>query len=287
MNYKEIVDLIKNTCEEHYFINQVGYGNLSDLNTPEDEEPPLYPYAFLNPVSISQSNNTGSLSLNLIIMTQTYENETSELTEQSNCVRYINDVISHINMNLVNPDVEFVTPFTITPFKERFSDDVVGATANITINFSSLFNDCDSAFLRPPNSFSITGFTNNDNTSVDDREFNGTWRRIDNNLVIDTNSSTYLCYEDATILTYKQDGTDNLIISASITTPIAILGKPNTPYDGCNSPYGGLNIGLFVNVTIGIGSVNWNRYNGQYFLKEGTYNIYNANQDILTIKYID
>jgi hypothetical protein len=286
MNYKEIVDLIKNTCEEHYFINQVGYGNLSDLNTPEDEEPPLYPYAFLNPVSISQSNNTGSLSLNLIIMTQTYENETSELTEQSNCVRYINDVISHINMNLVNPDVEFVTPFTITPFKERFSDDVVGATANITINFSSLFNDCDSAFLRPPNSFSITGFTF-DGGGIDDREFNGTWRRIDTNLVVDANLSTYLCYEDATILTYKQDGTDNLIISASMTTPIAILAKPIIPYDGCNSTYGGLNVGLFVNVTIGSGSVNWNRYNGQYFLKEGTYNIYNAQQDIVTIKYID
>ena len=146
MNYKEIVDLIKNTCEEHYFINQVGYGNLSDLNTPEDEEPPLYPYAFINPVSISQSNNTGSLSVNLIMMTQTYENETNELIQQSNCIKYINDVIAHINMNLDNPDVEFVTPFTITPFKERFSDDVVGATANITINFSSLFNDCTSPY---------------------------------------------------------------------------------------------------------------------------------------------
>jgi len=286
MKYKEIVDLIKNTCEEHYFINQVGYGNLSDLNTPEDEEPPLYPYAFINPVSISQSNNIGSLSINLIMMTQTYENETSELTQQSNCIKYINDVISHINMNLVNPDVEFVTPFTITPFKERFSDDVVGATANITINFSSLFNDCDSAFLRPPNSFSITGFTN-DGGGIDDTQFNGTWRRIDTNLVLDAGLSTYLCYEDATILTYKQDGTDNLIVSANIDTPIAILGNPIIAYDGCNSTYGGFNVGLFANVTIGSNSKNWLKYNGQYFLKEGTYNILNSQQDIVTIKYID
>ena len=283
MNYKEIIDLIKNTCEEHYFINQVGYGNLSDLNTPEDEEPPVYPYAFINPVSLNQTNNTSSLSINLIIMTQTYENISSELIEQSNCIKYINDIISRININLVNPQVEFLTPFTITPFKERFSDDVVGATANITINYSSLFNDCDSPFLRPPNSFSITGLTN-DGGGIDDTQFNGVWRRLDNNLLVAAPATKYICYQDTPIITYKQDKTDNLIISATLSNPILLLGNPIIPYAGCNSNYGGFNVGLFANASA---SSNYNKYDGQYFFKEGTYNINNAQQDIVTITYID
>ena len=146
MNYKEIIDLINDTCIDHFFINQVGYGNISDLNTPDDEEPPLYPYAFLNPVSISQGDKTGTFSGNLIVMTQTYDKEVDELTQQSNCIKYLTDIISKINMNLTNPLVEFNTPFTITPFKEKFTDDVVGATANISITYPSLFDDCNSPY---------------------------------------------------------------------------------------------------------------------------------------------
>ena len=142
MNYIEVIDLIERTCINNYFVNQVGYGNLSDLNTPEDEEPPLYPYAFINPVSISHNGITGTLSVNLIVMTQAYDTTTDELMHQSNCTEYLLQVISHINMNLDNPDIEIITPFTITPFKERFSDDVVGATANISIVYPSLLNDC-------------------------------------------------------------------------------------------------------------------------------------------------
>jgi len=142
MNYIELIDLIKDTCINNYFINQVGYGNLSDLNTPEDEEPPLYPYAFINPVSISHNGSTGTLSVNLIVMTQTYETETDELQHQSNCIENILQIISHVNMNLTNPLNEVITPFSITPFKERFSDDVVGATANLSIVYPSPLNDC-------------------------------------------------------------------------------------------------------------------------------------------------
>jgi hypothetical protein len=45
-------------------------------------------------------------------------------------------------MNLTNPLNEVITPFSITPFKERFSDDVVGATANLSIVYPSPLNDC-------------------------------------------------------------------------------------------------------------------------------------------------
>lgn len=142
MKYKEIIDVIEEIVDGHVNVNQWGYGNISDINTPEDEEPPQYPYIFLNPVSINQDERMATLSANLICMTQTYETSSDELLQQSNCIEYLREVISHINMNLDNPQVEFVLPVTFTPFKERFSDNVVGATATINITYPAPLDDC-------------------------------------------------------------------------------------------------------------------------------------------------
>ena len=70
MTYKEIVDLIKDTCNDNYFINDFSYGNISDINTPDDQQPVNYPYAFLNPVSLTQNEQFATLTANLIVMTQ-------------------------------------------------------------------------------------------------------------------------------------------------------------------------------------------------------------------------
>ena len=161
MTYKEIIDLIKTTCLNNYFINEFSYGNISDINTPEDEEPVNYPYAFLNPVSISQDEQQATLSANLIVMTQTYESQTDELLQQSNCINYLNQIISHIQMNLDNPLVTFNTPFTITPFKERFSDNVVGGTASISISFPLGFDDCDTPYSGVCDEYKVICNVNN------------------------------------------------------------------------------------------------------------------------------
>jgi hypothetical protein len=159
MTYKEIVDLIKDTCNDNYFINDFSYGNISDINTPDDQQPVNYPYAFLNPVSLTQNEQFATLTANLIVMTQTYESLNEEVLQQSNCINYLNQIIGRLKMNLDNPLVDFNFPVTITPFKERFSDDVVGATANLSITFPYGFDDCDSPFNRAPQGFVITGFT--------------------------------------------------------------------------------------------------------------------------------
>lgn len=142
MKYKEIIDLIKDISEGHILVNEFSFGNISDINTPEDEKPPQYPYVFLNPVSISQGLRTATFSANLIVMTQTYDTADDILLQQSNMSEILLNIISNVNMNLKEPQVEFITPFTITPFKERFSDDVVGATANISITYPSPLDDC-------------------------------------------------------------------------------------------------------------------------------------------------
>jgi hypothetical protein len=146
MKYKEIVDIIKNTCLNNFFINEFSYGNISDINTPDDEEPVNYPYAFLNPINITNDGVTSTFNANLIIMTQTYDTLDEELQQQSNCINYLEQIIGKINKNLDNPQVEFITPFSVTPFKERFSDNVVGATAGIAIQYPSNITDCDTPY---------------------------------------------------------------------------------------------------------------------------------------------
>lgn len=161
MKYKEIVDIIKNTCLDNFFINEFSYGNISDINTPDDEEPVNYPYAFLNPINVTNDGITSTFNANLIIMTQTYDTLDEELEQQSNCINYLEQIIGKINKNLDNPQVEFLTPFSVTPFKERFSDNVVGATASIAIQYPSNITDCDTPYAGECDLYQTACYTNN------------------------------------------------------------------------------------------------------------------------------
>ena len=142
MNYKNIIDIIETICDNHYFINEFGYGDISDISTPDDDKAPDYPYVFVNPVNVAMGDKTTTFNFNLICMTQAYDTQTDTIQQQSNCMVYVKDIISSVNMTLDNPLIEFVEPYNITPFKERFSDDVVGATANITIEFANVLDNC-------------------------------------------------------------------------------------------------------------------------------------------------
>jgi len=285
MKYREIVDLIKTTCLDNYFINEFSYGNISDINTPDDEEPVNYPYAFLNPINITNDGLTSTFSANLIVMTQTYETLDEELTQQSNCINYLEQIISHINMNLDNPLVEFVTPFSITPFKERFSDNVVGATAAISIQYPSNINDCDTPYLRIPKSFTIQGFT--DDPSFDDRVFNGLWELHEPQFRLGIGPNEYICTTTPYIVTYKHTGGEYYIVSADDDSAFFILGEAREPFNGCGSLYNGMNIGILGNPAASEEVGSWfNEINGQYVLREGSFEVSNNQRDTITVTYV-
>jgi len=143
MTYEEIITTIESICENHKFVNTFGYGDISDMNTPDTNEAPDYPYMFLNPINIQADNKVSRFTFNLISMTQAKDTKADIIKHQSLCIQYLTDVISKFNMTLVHPLVEISTPFTITPFKERFSDDVVGATGALTIIYNSPLDICD------------------------------------------------------------------------------------------------------------------------------------------------
>ena len=149
MTYKEIIDVFKKKVQGHFFVNQFGYGDISDIMTPDDGKAPYYPYIFLNPVSVSSNDKVSSFNFNLICMTQALDDEISIIKKQSDCIDNLRDIIARVNNTLIDPLVEIQEPFTFTPFKERFQDDVVGATCNLTVTYPTILDACNSPIADP------------------------------------------------------------------------------------------------------------------------------------------
>ena len=145
MTYKDLVDRLLIIANSHDIVELVGYGNISDIEVPDNESPPDYPYVFFNPVNISNDRREFNLTMNLIAMTQVKDKEQNEIDGQSICVGIIQDIVATFiyDTGNIDPLIDVVTPFTITPFKERFQDDVVGATATLTINYGKAIDGCN------------------------------------------------------------------------------------------------------------------------------------------------
>jgi hypothetical protein len=173
MTYKEIIDIFKEKTTGHFFLNEFGYGDISDIMTPDDGAAPMYPYVFLNPVSVNGGEQVSDFTFNLICMTQTQDDEQSIIDAQSNCIDYLRDLISSVNYSITNPLVEFQEPFNFTPFKERFQDDVVGATVNMSVTYPTTLDLCKAPIAAPENCLVFNTLTSERNEG--DTIFNTTF----------------------------------------------------------------------------------------------------------------
>lgn len=144
MTYQLLLSRLEEIITSHKFIFEYGYGNISDIAKPDDEKAPDYPYAFINPVQTTLNPQSFSATFNLIVMTQILDSEDDEIFGQSNCMKYINDILSQFVLTNNDPLINVSFPVNVTPFKERFQDDVVGATATFTITYGKAMSICDS-----------------------------------------------------------------------------------------------------------------------------------------------
>jgi len=148
MTYQQVVNRLLTIMNNHYLINQTGYGNLSDIHTPDDEEAPDYPYAFLNPISVNVGEYSFASQFNLIIMDQVTDGDTTaaeDIKVQSNCLMYLQDIMSHFRQTDDDRNLDISVNVTATPFKERFEDNVAGVTAQITIQSITPLDGCEAA----------------------------------------------------------------------------------------------------------------------------------------------
>lgn len=225
MNYQSLVTTFKTIINDHKFIKTFGYGSLSDIAVPEGKKSPDYPYAFINPVSVTQDSFTSTFSFNLILMTQVLDEESDELYGQSICIKYINDLVSAFNLASGHPNIYINTPFNIVPFKERFQDDVVGVTAQLDVFYDSGLSVCESPIFESFDQAPPTGGT-----------------------------PPPIGVQTATVI--DSDGTTNLVEVNTTFTCQPIVPKSGIVYQR-QIPWEGNDPGV-------TGSVYWHRENGTY-----------------------
>lgn len=153
MNYKELVDRIKQVVFDHKMLIDFGYGQISDLKVRSEGEGEAdgadYPYLFLNPQPHVRTETQITYNFNMIVMDMAREEEGEEyqnfLAIQSDCMQYIDDVIARLYYHYTDkPEVSFNLSYT--PFYERFQDSLAGATANLAITVPTNINDCITPF---------------------------------------------------------------------------------------------------------------------------------------------
>lgn len=151
MNYKQIVDNIELVCTNHKMINDFGYGQLSDIKIlDESGDGADYPYAFLVPGSHSRVGQSMSYSFNLIMM-EMAKGPDHVLKIQSDMMEVLHDVIGYLKSSGPLKDIELNLNFQV--FRERFQDEVAGATVTIDMDvplpIRNNVNGCDDPFDDP------------------------------------------------------------------------------------------------------------------------------------------
>lgn len=148
MTYKSVIDRIFDACNRHYMIADWGYGQLSDIKVLDEggNANADYPYAFLNPAGVTRNEQAITYNFNLIVMEMAITPQ-SIVRIQSDAMQYIEDLISDLRFDAkFSGDVSLQQ--SITPFRERFQDEVAGATANFNITVAQPIDNCTAPFSK-------------------------------------------------------------------------------------------------------------------------------------------
>jgi hypothetical protein len=147
MTYKELVDRIEDAVTRHKMLVDFGYGQLSDIKVLDNSEDGAdYPYAFLLPTGITRAQQAVTYSFSLIVMEMAVTPK-QILKVQSDCIQYINDLISDLRFDTAfDGDVNLTQ--SVQVFRERFQDEVAGATLNLQVTVADPIDLCEAPVLE-------------------------------------------------------------------------------------------------------------------------------------------
>ena len=141
MTYKNLVDTLQTVISTHKLINQYSFGNLSDIQTP-DNGSPNYPYGFLRPVNMQVGQYSQQFSFELILMDYCFDTMDGYIDGSSRMLQILADIIAEFRITNNYRQYDIQLSVTAVPFKERFKDSVVGITASITIDAAEPLDGC-------------------------------------------------------------------------------------------------------------------------------------------------
>lgn len=147
--YKQVVELFESIALSQLAVKQWGVGDISDLDIQTDTHPfQRFPVVFMVP-QISSMDRFGKLTLGFdIICADIAKNqEDLQVNTHNSTLMILQDIFSKIIMtDWATVGIEVETPITVTPFLEKYNNNLAGWTANVNIIVKSPFNLCDAAF---------------------------------------------------------------------------------------------------------------------------------------------
>jgi len=149
MTYKSLIDTLTSIINDNVLVNQFGYGNISDIETPESGAP-NYPYVFINPSTVTIESYGSNITLNIIAMDQALDTVSSEIDATSRMLGLIQDILAHFKTTNLYQTIDVGLTVNCTPFKERFKDDVIGVTAIITFEIQEPLESCNTPIQPDP-----------------------------------------------------------------------------------------------------------------------------------------
>jgi len=149
-SYKQVIELVQSIATDQMAVKQFQVGMPSDIDIEMDTNPfQRFPLVFLVPRTSSMDRfGKMVLGFDLIVCDIAEDNvEDLQINRYNSTLLIGQDILSKIIMtdwNTVGIEVE--TPVTMTPFQERFNNNLTGWTWNINIIVKSPFDLCNAAF---------------------------------------------------------------------------------------------------------------------------------------------
>lgn len=149
-SYKEVIELIESIALSQMSVKQFQVGELSDLDMQNDEHTFVrFPLVYMVP-RISSMDRFGKMVLgfSFIVADIAKDNvEQLQINTHNNTLLIMQDIFSKVIMTDWNTvGIEIETPILMTPFVEKYNNNLAGWAAEINVIVKSPFNLCDAAF---------------------------------------------------------------------------------------------------------------------------------------------
>lgn len=145
LSINEIKSIFKTYSENDPNIKSFGFGQLFNENG-EPKQSQVYPGMWVNPLSsLPNMSEMGMITLNRNIQICFYDIKLSDSTNEvdiiSDCEEYALRFTRWLR-NANDPEINILQTPTITPFTDKFLDDVAGVMVDFVIEFSGNNDYC-------------------------------------------------------------------------------------------------------------------------------------------------
>lgn len=138
MNYKEIIEAIRESCLSNLSVNSFYEGDVYKIN---NESNVTYATSILTPGTHQINQYTTSYSFSLFYVDRLTHDRENKIDVQSTALTTLKEIINRLIDNYEEVDVDYTYPAQV--FTERFTDECAGAYITFTLTVEDDLNECN------------------------------------------------------------------------------------------------------------------------------------------------